>query len=373
MRYKHRLNVKGYYAKISLANYIGSAWAFAKFSDRTVINPEEEYDALLKLSVAALRIESDVIERLHKLGLKQIGNVVSMPAAALNRRFGQHLVTRLQQLLGTKTEHVIPVMLAEPYEERLPCLEPIMTAIGIEIALRKLLQTLCSRLIKEHKGLRISTFKCYRCDGKIEQISSATGAPSNNVKHLFKLFETKIPTIEPALGIELFTLSAQQVEDHVAEQQNLWHAQWELDNLQLSELLDRLSAKVGDQVICRYLPAEHYWPERSVIKTTSLTEQKATEWKLDRPRPIQLLSPPQVIQVTAPVPDYPPMNFRYKGVLHKVAKADGPERIEQEWWLQDGMHRDYYAVEDEKGCRYWIFRSGHFTEDYEWFIHGFFA
>ena len=56
-------------------------------------------------------------------------------------------------------------------------------------------------------------------------------------------------------------------------------------------------------------------------------------------------------------------------------KADGPERIEQEWWLSKGQHRDYYCVEDEDGNRYWLFRSGHYegTNTYQWFIHGFFA
>jgi protein ImuB len=88
---------------------------------------------------------------------------------------------------------------------------------------------------------------------------------------------------------------------------------------------------------------------------------------------MQLLPAPETIEVTAPVPDYPPMNFRYKGKFHKIRKADGPERIEQEWWIQDGQHRDYYSVEDEEGCRYWLFRLGHYDEDYQWFIHGFFA
>ena len=85
------------------------------------------------------------------------------------------------------------------------------------------------------------------------------------------------------------------------------------------------------------------------------------------------MATPEYIEVTAPVPDYPPMLFRYKGKLHKIIKADGPERIEQEWWLQDGQHRDYYAVEDEEGYRYWLFRLGHYDENYQWFIHGFFA
>ena len=65
-------------------------------------------------------------------------------------------------------------------------------------------------------------------DGKIEQVQIATNSPSYNVKHLFKLFEIKISTIEPDLGIELFVLEAPKVEDHTPSQQKLWEAMWEL-------------------------------------------------------------------------------------------------------------------------------------------------
>lgn len=85
----------------------------------------------------------------------------------------------------------------------MPCLEPIQTATGIEIALQKLLEALCTRLKKEGKGLRFATLKCYRIDNKVEQIKIRTNHPSHKTKHLFKLFETKIVSIEPALGIEV--------------------------------------------------------------------------------------------------------------------------------------------------------------------------
>ena len=146
-----------------------------------------------------------------------------------------------------------------------------------------------------------------------------------------------------------------------------------LENQELAELLDRLAAKIGVDKIHRYLPDEHYWPERSVKQATSLTEKASTPWRTDRPRPTLLLSKPALIEVTAPIPDYPPMSFRYQGKLHYIKKADGPERIEREWWIDTGEHRDYYQVEDEAGQRYWLFRSGHYGDTQQWFIHGFFA
>ncbi|WP_244215267.1 hypothetical protein [Pedobacter miscanthi] len=84
---------------------------------------------------------------------------------------------------------------------------------------------------------------------------------------------------------------------------------------------------------------------------------------------------PEPIEVMALIPDHAPKFFIYKGLRHQVTKADGPERIEREWWLDQGEHRDYYRVEDGNGCRYWLFRSGHYyeRERNDWFIHGFFA
>ena len=192
-------------------------------------------------------------------------------------------------------------------------------------------------------------------------------------RHLFKLFEIKLSTIEPALGIELFVLEAPKVEDHFPLQEKLWEGSGGLEDERLSELLDRLSSKTGVQAT-RYLPDEHYWPERSLKPASSLIEKLTTEWRKDKLRPLQLLAIPERIEVTAPIPDYPPMLFQHKGKLHRIIKADGPERIEQEWWLQQGQHRDYYRVEDESGNRYWLFRLGHYDDKkFQWFIHGFFA
>ncbi|MEO6327293.1 MAG: DNA polymerase Y family protein [Ginsengibacter sp.] len=371
-----RLKSFGYNVSIAIADTVGAAWAIARFGhDSFIVETGQQTAALLSLPSAALRLEAETVERLEKLGLRHINNFISMPRSALRRRFGQHLLMRLDQAMGYEEEIIQPVFPLNPYHERLPCMEPIVTATGIEIALRRLLDTLCQRLQQEEKGLRQAWFKGYRVDGKIEKIEIGTNRPSRNSNHLFKLFEIKIESIEPALGIELFTLEASKVEDLSAVQEKLWNYPGGLDDVGLSELLDRIGGKLGANHIQRYVPDEHYWPERSFKPASSINEKLQTAWKIDKPRPLQLLPEPEAIEVTAPIPDYPPMNFRYKGKLHKVSKADGPERIEQEWWLQEGQHRDYYYVEDEEGYRYWLFRSGHYdaAKSYKWFIHGFFA
>ncbi len=364
----------GYHIKPGMADTIGAAWAIAKYGNNvTVVAPGKEIEAISLLPPSALRLESVALDRLSKLGLKTIGSFIKMPTTALRRRFGQHLLKRIAQTLGEEMEIMDPVIPVVPYQERLPSLEPIRTAEGIEIAIKTLLEIMCLRLQQESKGLRKCELRCYRMDGVVEKIHIGTSKPSRNTLHLFKLFENKIIQIEPDLGIELFVLEASIVE----ELQNTQDALWAISSAKesaIAELLDRLAGRTGEQAIHRYLPDEHYWPERSFKIATSLNEKPTTEWRTDLPRPLHILPVPELIQVSVPLPDYPPLLFIYKKKRHSIMKADGPERIEQEWWIQDGLYRDYYCVEDEQGARYWLFRSGDYNSgDPKWFLHGFFA
>ena len=94
------------------------------------------------------------------------------------------------------------------------------------------------------------------------------------------------------------------------------------------------------------------------------------------PRPVPL-EPLQAGPV-AVAPDGPPLRFRLGGVVHKVAEAHGPERIETAWWRGPTVRRDYYIVETESGARFWLFRrlggrgAGN-SRTGNWFLHGVFA
>ncbi len=112
--------------------------------------------------------------------------------------------------------------------------------------------------------------------------------------------------------------------------------------------------------------------------------QKPVHWPKPRqPRPVQLLAKPAAITAIAPVPDDPPASFSWRGKIHRIRRASGPERVARDWWTRahddarpEVDHiRDYYAVEDSNGARFWVFRAG--THDGfstpRWYLHGFFG
>ena len=107
-------------------------------------------------------------------------------------------------------------------------------------------------------------------------------------------------------------------------------------------------------------------------------------------RPTRLLQRPEPVDVVAPIPDDPPRHFSWRRHKHRIVRAEGPERIADEWWRPrpDGTRppagetplvRDYYRVEDDDGGRFWLFRDGAYQATANgqptarWYLHGFCA
>lgn len=368
-----RLCQGGYQARAAIADSIGAAWAMAHYGNNMQIAaPKEQLNALQPLPPAALRLDDNLVQRLHKLGFYRIEQFIHIPRPTLRRRFGNLLIERIGQALGNIPECIVPVEELQPYQERLTCMEPIKTATGIHIALEKLLFQLCTRLAQEGKGIRSSIFKGYRIDGDIQEIRIGTSRASHSPPHLLRLFELHISSLRPNLGFELFVLEAPQVESISPAQENLWGV--ENKPGEIAELIDNIGAKIGMDRITRYSPSAHHWPERMLNTVDTLDPLPTLHWPNNKVRPLHLLSRPEPIEVMVPLPDYPPMLFRHGKKAYKIVKADGPERIEQEWWVSEGKARDYYQVEDEQGARYWLFRLGQYGDgEPQWFLHGFFA
>lgn len=196
------------------------------------------------------------------------------------------------------------------------------------------------------------------------------------------------------------------------------------DEEELADLLDRLGNRLGFGGIGRPVPHQSWLPERAAFRRGLLAgggnaagdrngvrasnvfhaispaaqPESAAQWPADWCRPLRLLSPPEPVEVVAPEPGGPPpsarggtphragsgalrhgpRSFHRGGRFHQLRAAEGPERLECEWWREDAPSRDYYLVEDERGCRYWLFREGGGGASRaggipRWFLHGIFA
>jgi protein ImuB len=148
----------------------------------------------------------------------------------------------------------------------------------------------------------------------------------------------------------------------------------------ISDLIDTLSNRIGGDRLYRIVPVQSDVPERSVARAAPASPDAGASWSGSWPRPVRLLASPEPIETVALLPDHPPVTFTWRGVRRRVRRADGPERIFEEWWRSDAeldAVRDYFRVEDEQGERFWIYRAGDGehgeTGSQRWYLHGIFG
>ena len=382
-----RLARQGIAARAAIADTLGAAWALSRFGRGVTITVPRGgvQQALADLPVAALRLEPEIVALLERLGLQRIGELYQLPRAALAARCGDSVTTRLDQALGHAAEPLSPGPPAPLLWSSRSCPEPIATAEAIAAALRELLQHLMRRLTEDGLGARRLSLAAYRVDSRIEHIAVGTAFPSRDTRHLWRLFEEKLEQIDPGLGIEDMVLTAESVEKLAATQLGLGGEAARSDSADLAALVDRLANRLGMRALVRPVLRESHIPERAVRFVAPLEGGRMSAcWNPAQLRPIRLLPRPEPIEATAPIPDDPPLLFRWRQRAHRVRTADGPERIAAEWWRQDAKagsgpsapeSRDYYRVEDEEGQRFWLYRAGLYRPDIpvRWFLHGFFG
>lgn len=372
------LRAFGLHHRAAIADTIGAAWALAHFSanDHTIVPPGNLRPALEQLPPASLRLSSDLSDQLKRLGLTRIADLLALPRAALARRFGPALIDRLDQALGRRDEALSPLLPPPHCYVRLDFAEPVSQRAGIDRALTLLLQRLIAALRPHESGPRRLELACYRLDGETQRLSVGTARPSLDAAHLFRLFEDKLDVLAPEEGFEAMRLSAGEVERLRATQSDL-DAE-DASRQDLAPLVDRLSNRLGEAAVHRVETRESHIPERAVRHLPPLAESPRLHWPKATQRPVRLLPHPEPIEAVAPVPDDPPVQFRWRHVVHRVRSAEGPERIAPEWWLPGETNteiRDYYRVEDAEGRRYWLYRAGLYQADPapRWYLHGMFG
>ncbi len=385
-----RLKALGLTARLAVADTPGAAWAFAHHgADPLTIAPpfadaEDAMAALAGLPVSALRLDGDTQDALAHFGLASVGALYPLARTSLAERFGAALVTRLDQALGRVDEPISPRRPVPPHAVRRAFVEPIGTLEDIAAATRELIEGLCEALSAAGAGARKVQLCCYRVDGSVQQITIGTSRPARWPGPLNRLFGERLERIDPGFGVEIMVLAATVAEPLTGFQTN-WHKSAGEGQEDLSALIDRLGNRIGFSRIARPVPRQSWLPERAVHFGAPFLDKPQTpnwqtlHWQPGRARPLRLLPRPEPVEAIAPVPDDPPVMFRWHKIPHRVRRADGPERLCAEWWLEEGAEgdsvRDYYTVEDTDGRRYWLYREGLYGPDTQpkWFLHGVFG
>ena len=337
--------------------------------------------ALAPLPVAALRLEGETVATLNRLGLRRIGDLAGQPRAALARRFGRHLVRRLDQALGVEPEPVSPARPPDHFAVRLTLPEPVGLAGDILAALDRLLPPLSEKLGQAGRGVRRIRMECHRGDHTMDAVEAGLARPSAEPDRIRPLLAMKVEDIDAGFGIDMIRLVAVATEP-VHAHQHRGHAEAASDGTarlagsgEMADLLGRIGARIGLEAITRLHPADSHIPEKTATLMAAAWSEPAERWPRPRaPRPLELWRPELV---TADETPHLPARFRWRGRDFETQTGLGPERIAPEWWLDDpdwrtGV-RDYWRVTTRTGERLWLYYAHGATLSPGWFCHGSFC
>ncbi|HHC29402.1 MAG TPA: DNA polymerase Y family protein, partial [Rhodobacterales bacterium] len=216
--------------------------------------------AIAPLPVAALRIDAATVEGLNRLGLRRVGDILGTPRAGLARRFGTHLVRRLDQALGHEPEPVSPARPPLHFGLRLRLPEPIGLEDDLAAALDRLLPELEARLRRAGRGARRVRAEFSRTDRTMQVIEVGLARASAAPERIRPLLMMKIGDIDAGFGIDQLRLSVPVHEPVSAEQHRGHLAAGERarrrDGVEIDDLMGRIGARLGLEALTRLHPAE---------------------------------------------------------------------------------------------------------------------
>lgn len=366
----------GFHYGIAIASTPGSAWALASFSQGhpAIITPEQLPDALSSLPIAALRLDIELIQAFHGLGIDKIGQLMQLPRAALPARFGTTVLTRLDQALGHLSEPLQAVERREPIQTQLKFEGVVDSLEVIWEVLKRLLEKVIRELKRRDCGARKLLVEFLLPRAPALQKTISLSRPSSDSAGLFNLMRCATETVKSHDGFAGVRLSVPVFERLPHEQFGLLDSAEQAGDLDFDHLIERLKARMGDgTVLCARLVESHR-PEKTYLYTETDADnaQPAAQMKDQCPkaRPLHLLPEPvEVFCMASASPEAAPVSFTHMGDQFQVVHASGPERIAGTWWEGRSKTRDYFDAEDSMGRRFWVFRV---LETRKWYLHGIF-
>ncbi len=411
-------------ARVAIADHPGIAWAACRFGndEQRILPTNGARVALAPWPIKALRLEKKDCDRLESAGLDRIEHLYALPRQALAARFGDHVATRLDQALGLVDEPIAADTPLPAQQAQMIFAEPITSPDTLPTLIEHLLRQLCIGLEAAGLGARRLTLALYRVDTSTVTCTVGTDRPSRDVRQLLALVGDWFDDIDLGFGLERAILDAVEIEPLLPESIH-WRGLGSHTDDPLPDLASVRSNRL-ESPERRERPGRDVWAETVPIsglntqplpfqkevrsaalptagrqQATALAlpvenlEQPALEETL--PRPLRLLRQPEPIEAIAPLPDEPPVLFRWRHRLHKVIGARGPETVAPDWCARreeedrplprkptgeeskKPLARDYFAVEDSEGARFWLFREGRYGAASgtlpRWFLHGVFG
>jgi protein ImuB len=334
----------------------------------TVTDRGQLVGQLSSLPLMPLRWPQDVLDRLARMGVRTIGQVLRLPRAGFARRFGAGPLADLDRLTGRDADLRTRFQARERFRRRRGLTYESESSAGILAALAPLLASLGKFLQARQCG--VMELECLLRHRHAPPSSCVLrlAAPVADVARMTELLSERLSALvlpEPVRSCELRSGALMR---RVLVSNPLWQPgeHGGSGGPESPELIERLRARLGPEAVYGLRVLSGHRPENawSVMEpaagSPNATALPPPPWPA-LTRPLWLLPAPHLLEESEGLP-------RRHGYLRLSGDV---ERIETGWWDGGDIGRDYYTAFDIHGVKLWIFRER--AIPHRWFLHGIFG
>lgn len=349
---------------------------------------------LQHLSIDAIGFEAPHVDKLRKIGVATLNDLLSLPRAGLRKRLGLPVIRYLEQMLGERPDPRRWITPQTRFESSLFFTDSVTSQQALLFPAKRLIQELV--LFLNTRQLWTDGFELtlsYR--NKIQaNIATQLARPDDDGALFLRLFQARLERSPSVKDIDQVAISvahfypasletAGLFDDDITTTDTLFNGSSIHDAPRLSkqanDLISLLRSKLGDETCYRLTLHDDHRPEKSwnthhhayehrsqVMKKTAAHSQASKRqlpWDLHTPprspRPLFLLPKPRRLSRSHVPSEHPFFDY-----------LKGPERISYGWWEGLEEDRDYYIYQYRKKSLYWMFYR---PLNHRWYIHGVFA
>jgi protein ImuB len=306
-------------------------------------------------------------DALQGMGLQRLSDLRALPRAGLARRFGEGLLTELDQALGLAPDPRRWVQLPPVFDSRVELFARAETTEQVLHGAQLLLARLVAWAQARQARVRAFTLtmqheRARNTPSPSTELRIELAQPALDAAHLQGLLKERLARLPLAAPTGELLLHCHETVQAPAPNGELFPTRASTDE-GLTRLLEQLRARLGEPQVQRLRPRADHRPEHASCGVPVLQPpgaEEAAAWpalqalagsELPIARPAWLLPEP------LPLAEREAMPLLQGRPLQLLA---GPERIESGWWGNEPgatVARDYFVAMDDHGALLWLYRS----------------
>ena len=317
-------------------------------------NTEQLQSRIAELSLTQAELPNNAAERCHRMGLKTLQQLTSLPHTELTQRFGTGLTSYLHKLSGKAADPQIAYRRPNHFFRRLDFITEMEHINAVLFPLQRLLRELSDHLTRYQLATDTLAITLLHREQPPTHINIRSAQQEHHSEELMLLCRLRLERHTIPAPMLAITLKADQLSPLDVKNDDFFE---EVRHHQsdLQQLMGKLHARLGDHTVTQLTINEEHRPEKAQqlmpANTSAAPIKTTTSTTVIKNRPLWLCSTPYPLD---------PQNLLF---------LTGPERISSGWWDQDAMLRDYYTIQFPHGALGWGFRDAQGG----WFLQGWFA